>query len=254
MFKSARQCAIIFPNKWLRARNVLVVAIFSVFLVPDSLSFSIHVARLHTKTTSRQIGRRCKVAPKPFAESDKAASSFQHIHQREIRHCTSVLDHSESVSIFDPTVGYGDMTGVKSFDDAWIEAFRQLAFTFEVFGSLLGLARLDQGDQFSCTNSTADSTISFLLTMPTPTPRRKDRIRCPFWRRRAVDLLEAVLSGARFLASRHKSLDVTPVKPTGNKRLVRCSSRFYYCAAADGWRGTAGTKHRCAGRGDSGRL
>jgi hypothetical protein len=53
--------------------------------------------------------------------------------------------------------------------------------------------------------------------------RKKDRIRCPFWRRRAVDLLEVVLSGARFLASRHKSLDVTPVKPTGNKRLVRCS-------------------------------
>ncbi len=36
-----------------------------------------------------------------------------------------------------------------------------------------------------------------------------------------MDLLEAVLSGARFLASRHKSLDVMPVQATGYKTQVR---------------------------------
>ena len=49
--------------------------------------------------------------------------------------------------------------------------------------------------------------------------RKKDRIRCPFFRRRAVDLLEAILGGARFVLARHKSLDVTPVKTTGLKRV-----------------------------------
>ena len=36
----------------------------------------------------------------------------------------TVRDHSETLTSFDPTCGYGDMTGVKSFDDAWINAFR----------------------------------------------------------------------------------------------------------------------------------
>uniref|UniRef100_A0A7S0VY05 Uncharacterized protein n=1 Tax=Hemiselmis tepida TaxID=464990 RepID=A0A7S0VY05_9CRYP len=47
--------------------------------------------------------------------------------------------------------------------------------------------------------------------------RRKDGIRCPFWRRRTVDALEMILNVARFVVSRHKTLDVTPVRPTGVK-------------------------------------
>jgi hypothetical protein len=34
----------------------------------------------------------------------------------------------------------------------------------------------------------------------------KDRIRCPFFKRRATDLLEAALAVGRFILARHKSL------------------------------------------------
>mmetsp|Transcript_27102 Transcript_27102/g.37563 ORF Transcript_27102/g.37563 Transcript_27102/m.37563 type:complete len:313 (+) Transcript_27102:96-1034(+) len=47
--------------------------------------------------------------------------------------------------------------------------------------------------------------------------KNKDRIRCPFWRRRAVDTLETVLAVARFILARHKRLDVQPVRTSGSK-------------------------------------
>lgn len=47
-------------------------------------------------------------------------------------------------------------------------------------------------------------------------------IRCPFWRRRAAEMLEPLLVVARFIAARHKSLDLLPaellpVRPSGLK-------------------------------------
>jgi len=48
--------------------------------------------------------------------------------------------------------------------------------------------------------------------------RKKDGIRCPFWRRRAADLLETALGLGRFFLARHKRLDVNPlVISTGSK-------------------------------------
>jgi len=46
----------------------------------------------------------------------------------------------------------------------------------------------------------------------------KERIRCPFWRRRAVDALEAALVVGRFVLARHKSLNLSPVAGTGEKK------------------------------------
>eukprot|EP00965_Chrysotila_dentata_P258411 6213209-Pleurochrysis_carterae.AAC.3 len=48
---------------------------------------------------------------------------------------------------------------------------------------------------------------------------RARSIRCPFWRRRASDALEPLYAVARFIASRHKSLDLPIVMP------VRVSKR-----------------------------
>mmetsp|Transcript_4619 Transcript_4619/g.6537 ORF Transcript_4619/g.6537 Transcript_4619/m.6537 type:complete len:359 (-) Transcript_4619:257-1333(-) len=47
--------------------------------------------------------------------------------------------------------------------------------------------------------------------------RKKDRIRCPFWRRRAADSLETLLAAGRFILARHKRLDVQPVMSSGSK-------------------------------------
>jgi len=49
--------------------------------------------------------------------------------------------------------------------------------------------------------------------------RKKDRIRCPFWRRRAADSLDAVLAVGRFVLARHKRLDVQPVTSLGVKTV-----------------------------------
>ncbi|EKX34199.1 hypothetical protein GUITHDRAFT_90543 [Guillardia theta CCMP2712] len=46
----------------------------------------------------------------------------------------------------------------------------------------------------------------------------KERIRCPFWRRRAVDALEAALVVGRFVLARHKSLNLSPAAETGEKK------------------------------------
>ncbi len=94
-------------------------------VLPDSLSFKTPLVSLHSKTNPRQVGRRWNIASMPFSETDRVPSRFHSFQQNGRRRCTSVLDHSESVTVFDPSVGYGDMTGVKTFDDAWIDAFRQ---------------------------------------------------------------------------------------------------------------------------------
>ncbi len=107
-------------------RNSFFVASFVLLLVADSQSFNTPVAKLLSKTNPRQGGRRWNIVSKPFPESDIIASSFQSVQQSKRRQRISLLDQSEAVSVFDPSVGYGDMTGVKSFDDAWIDAFRQL--------------------------------------------------------------------------------------------------------------------------------
>lgn len=49
---------------------------------------------------------------------------------------------------------------------------------------------------------------------------RKENIRCPFWKRRAVDFLESSMRFGRFVAARHKSLDPFPPANTGNKRVL----------------------------------
>jgi hypothetical protein len=48
---------------------------------------------------------------------------------------------------------------------------------------------------------------------------RAARIRCPFFRRRATDLIEAAGVVLAFLLARHKSLDFTPPKATGPKTV-----------------------------------
>jgi len=42
-------------------------------------------------------------------------------------------------------------------------------------------------------------------------------IRCPFWRRRAGDVIDGARGMVDFVVSRHKSLDVLPARPMGTK-------------------------------------
>lgn len=47
---------------------------------------------------------------------------------------------------------------------------------------------------------------------------RSRQIRCPFFRRRAGDVIESALAVLDFVVVRHKSLDVLPARPMGAKR------------------------------------
>mmetsp|Transcript_11015 Transcript_11015/g.17313 ORF Transcript_11015/g.17313 Transcript_11015/m.17313 type:complete len:152 (+) Transcript_11015:388-843(+) len=46
---------------------------------------------------------------------------------------------------------------------------------------------------------------------------QKESIRCPFWKRRAVDFLEASMSVYSFVLARHKSLNPIPLEQTLEK-------------------------------------
>ena len=53
--------------------------------------------------------------------------------------------------------------------------------------------------------------------------KNKDRIRCPFFKRRATDLLEAALAVGRFILARHKSLLLFAPRSKGGEKITGLS-------------------------------
>ena len=54
--------------------------------------------------------------------------------------------------------------------------------------------------------------------------KSKDRIRCPFFKRRATDVLEAALAVGRFILARHKSLLSFAPNSTGGAKMTGLSA------------------------------
>ena len=71
-------------------------------------------------------------------------SSTPAFHQKNLKYIprTILFEHADSLIAFDPTSGYGDMTGVKSFDDAWIDAFRCVMDVFPFLVSLQSVSTI----------------------------------------------------------------------------------------------------------------
>ena len=81
-------------------------------------------------------------------------------------------------------------------------------------GSLTGVIRsngsgCDRAGKMTCVLANPPPTTKAVVEIERVLEKSRD-IRCPFWRRRAADALESLLQVAKFIAARHKSLELLP--------------------------------------------
>ena len=79
-----------------------------------------------------------------------------------------------------------------------------------VAGAVGGRSRGDRAREILCVLANpGPPTAKAVVEIERVLEKSRD-IRCPFWRRRAADALESLLQVAKFVAARHKSLELLP--------------------------------------------